>query len=74
MLVEIMMAIKAIQSSVQLLEKLIGAVEKLSLTIEEKQISKFKEETREELQKIQVAQNDNDRKRLIVELSRKLSQ
>lgn len=71
---EIMMALKSIQALANLLSELISVVKQLNLTIEEKQISDYKKEVNSVLEQIKTATSDDDRRKLIVALSRKLSQ
>jgi len=77
MVAEIYLAIKSLGALAGLLRDLTSEVKNLSLTlansIEQKQIETFKKEVNETLEQIKAAKNDNDRRTLIVELSRRLS-
>ena len=73
MFVEIMAALKAIQT---IADALVYANEQRKEQMEAqelKQIEEFKKGVRIELEQIKVATNDADRRRLIVELSRRMS-
>lgn len=70
---EIMLALKSIQALANLLSELISVVKQLNLTIEEKQISEYKKEVNEVLEQIKVATSDDSRRKLIVDLSKRLS-
>ena len=66
MLAEILAALKSITL-------IASALDRLIITIEEKQISDFKKEVNQTLEAIKNAQDDTARMRLVVELSKRLS-
>lgn len=73
MLASIIAALASLGQLANLLSELISAVKQLNLTIEEKQITEFKKGVNETLEQIKISTNDDDRKRLLVELSKRLS-
>ena len=73
MLAEIIAALKAIQVIASALVEANEQRKKLMLDQELKQIDEFKKGVRSELEQIKAATSDTDRKRLIVELSRRMS-
>jgi len=73
MLAEIIAALKAIQVIANALVEANEQRKKLMLDQELKQIDEFKKGVRSELEQIKAATSDTDRKRLIVELSRRMS-
>lgn len=72
-LASILSAIKSLASLGDLLQSLVLEVKNLTLVMEQKQIETFKKEVNETLEQIKMAQDDGARKRLIVELSKRLS-
>ena len=73
MFVEIMAALKAIQTIADALVYANEQRKEQMEAYEQKQIEEFKKGVRIELEQIKVATNDADRRRLIVELSRRMS-
>jgi len=73
MLAEIIAALKAIQVIASALVEANEQRKKLMLDQELKQIDEFKKGVRSELEQIKAATSDTDRKRLIVELSKRMS-
>ena len=72
MLAEIMAAIKAIQVIASALVEANELRKREMEKFEQRQIEEFKQGVRLELEQIKVATNDADRRRLIVELSKRL--
>ena len=72
MIAEIMAALKALQVIASALVLANEQRKEMMEAHEQKQIEEFKRGVRNELEQIKVAANDVDRKRLIVELSRRL--
>lgn len=74
MLAEIMATLKAIQSIAESFKYFNDQRKILMEQQEQKQIEDFKKGVRLELEQIKAATSDADRKRLIVELTRRMSQ
>lgn len=73
MIAELFATLKAIQSIAASLQAANDFRMKYTEEYIEKEIFKFKDGVRNELEQIKIASSDADRKRLLLELSRKLS-
>ena len=74
MMAEIIAAIRSLGAIAGLLKELTEEVKGLRLEKENKEIEDFKKGVRFELEQIKVATNDIDRKRLLLELSRRMQE